>query len=44
MRRLREILPLGGAQMSEMARIIDDQNEKVGVPSFGAFYELRMFI
>ncbi|KJH48619.1 hypothetical protein DICVIV_05247 [Dictyocaulus viviparus] len=29
MRRLREMLPLGGAQMSQMAQIIDEQNKKV---------------
>lgn len=29
MRRLREMLPLGGAQMSEMARLVGEQNAKV---------------
>ncbi|EGT44681.1 hypothetical protein CAEBREN_19710 [Caenorhabditis brenneri] len=31
MRKLKEMLPIGGAQMSEMAKAIGDQNEKVAV-------------
>lgn len=31
MRKLKEMLPVGGAQMSEMAKAIGDQNEKVAV-------------
>ncbi|CAB3406932.1 unnamed protein product [Caenorhabditis bovis] len=29
MRRLKEMLPVGGAQMSEMAKVINEQNQKV---------------
>ncbi|KIH48736.1 hypothetical protein ANCDUO_21191, partial [Ancylostoma duodenale] len=29
MRRIREMLPIGGAQMSEMARLLGEQNAKV---------------
>ncbi|CAI5449442.1 unnamed protein product [Caenorhabditis angaria] len=31
MRKLKEMLPIGGAQMSEMAKAIGDQNEQVAV-------------
>uniref|UniRef100_A0A1I7V082 Coiled-coil domain-containing protein 51 n=1 Tax=Caenorhabditis tropicalis TaxID=1561998 RepID=A0A1I7V082_9PELO len=31
MRKIKEMLPIGGAQMSEMAKAIGDQNEKVAV-------------
>uniref|UniRef100_A0A0K0D5X8 Coiled-coil domain-containing protein 51 n=1 Tax=Angiostrongylus cantonensis TaxID=6313 RepID=A0A0K0D5X8_ANGCA len=37
MRRLREMLPIGGAQMSELARLIGEQNTKV------PFCFLRLF-
>lgn len=38
MRRIRDILPIGGAQMSEMARLLGEQNAKVIQPCHLHFF------